>query len=114
MCAQAGTLSLPHLQGTWASSLAGQSWMVEADGTALFSMRGSTDFKDPGRELHLFERDGAIERLDGWSVDMDKSTLERLIWVKQGDARSGSVVWARAVSAKDKTGQKVSYLRDNI
>lgn len=74
--------TLQTMQGYWKLNNSQHMWLIEGSGRALLNG------KHRGVEYDLTEEgvgvDRVITRPDGWSVDLAKSSYDKLIWYKPG------------------------------
>lgn len=95
------SLTLFSMSGYWKRIGSPKIWTIFEDGTAYL------DGRHRGADYDLFQETGnctlsrTIYRNDGWHLDMDRSSKDKLIWVKpdqpagQPYGKPAEVVWCR-------------------
>lgn len=93
--ARAG-IGLQTLVGTWQQKGLGCTWTIDEAGKALL------DGRRRGNQYDLLEQGGSVQltisRLDGWKVDVEKSTTRHLFWRMPGETE---MEWTRVEEAEE-------------
>lgn len=95
-------INLSSMAGNWKPCGYDHTWTIEESGKAMLDgvHRGTEyDLTESGQGLEL-----AISRLDGWKVDIEKSSINHLFWYMPGQAdlewvREGSEAAAAEVAS---------------
>merc|ERR1719433_1111194 len=76
-------INLRTIAGNWTQSDFGYIWTIASTGTAFLDgqHRGAEyDLAEQGEGMQM-----SISRLDGWKIDLEKSTTSHLFWTKPGE-----------------------------
>jgi len=103
-------VTLETLQGYWRLTTSQRTWQVFPDGIATL------DGRHRGHQYDFIESGSGAERRimrpDGWEIDLDRSTDQRLIWIFPGQAE---VEWSRVDDdVAEAALKKVQALRESI
>lgn len=90
--------TLEELAGEWRLVGVDQCWVLDTEGQVFFA---GACLGEKYRLLRLIRRDiggcvVVIERGDGWAVDLERSSPNRLVWVREGQEDR---VWERSSAA---------------
>lgn len=86
--------TLAQIKGFWRVPGSDRIWTIEESGRALL------DNKWRGEEYDLHEHgtvgiDLAVDRTDGWAIDIPRSSKDQLIWSFAGGEAEDELVWNR-------------------
>eukprot|EP00443_Scrippsiella_acuminata_P038751 CAMPEP_0115256632 /NCGR_PEP_ID=MMETSP0270-20121206/46350_1 /TAXON_ID=71861 /ORGANISM="Scrippsiella trochoidea, Strain CCMP3099" /LENGTH=346 /DNA_ID=CAMNT_0002672299 /DNA_START=5 /DNA_END=1045 /DNA_ORIENTATION=+ len=103
-------VTLESVQGFWRLTTSQRIWQIMPDGIATL------DGRHRGHQFDWIESGVGAERTimrpDGWEIDLDKSTPQKLIWLFPGKA---VVEWVRVADDIAKEAlQRVKALRESI